>query len=300
MQHECRGQAMAEFVVMTAGCLLLLFVLVPVVAKLSDMSYKAQELARYTAWERTVWYNSSGAAETLPSQIDTKDGYLAIRSDAAIRQSAEQRLLPFEAQTQSFAATDIDKPTGQNRLWRWTHSGQSMVSAGSTADQASLVDAATPSTAYSVIDTYNEVMGTVNKVLKVISFGGGDDDFLQIAHPTHNFYKSGIDIPVPLARGQLGGKSLFGNLGNQLEVKASSAVLADGWVAQSEEHFKEKSDDFVLGTLIEDNPVWGVVKGLIGIFEPSFKDVNFAPIDTDPMPDKDVTCNTTTGFCYFK
>ena len=59
MQHECRGQAMAEFVVMTAGCLLLLFVLVPVVAKLSDMSYKAQELARYTAWERTVWYNSS-------------------------------------------------------------------------------------------------------------------------------------------------------------------------------------------------------------------------------------------------
>ena len=57
---------------------------------------------------------------------------------------------------------------------------------------------------------------------------------------------------------------------------------------------------FVLGTLIEDNPVWGVVKGLIGIFEPSFKDVNFAPIDTDPMPDKDVTCNTTTGFCYFK
>ncbi|MBD9482225.1 hypothetical protein IB229_04535 [Pseudomonas sp. PDM14] len=292
---------MAEFVVMTAGCLLLLFVLVPVVAKLSDMSYKAQELARYTAWERTVWYNSFGSSDTLPSQIDTKDGYLAIRSDAAILNSAEQRLLPYEATTRRFAATDIDQPTASNNLWRWTHSGQAMTTAGSAAASSGLLNSATPSTAYSVLDTYNDVMGTVNKVLKVISFGGGDDDFLQVAHPTQNFYKSTIDIPVPMAGGRLGGQPLLGDrFANQLNVKANSAVLADGWVAQSEGHFREKTDDFVLGTLIEDNPLWGVVRSLIGIFEPSFKDVNFAPVSTKPMPDGDVNCNTTTGFCYFK
>lgn len=301
MKRECLGQAMAEFVVMTAGCLLLLFVLVPVIAKLSDMSYKAQELARYTAWERTVWYNSFGASDTLPSQIDTKDGYLAIRSDTDIRNSAEQRLLPFEATTRSFAANDIDEPTATNNLWRWTHSGQAMTTAGSAAANAHLANTATPSLAYSILDTYNDVMGTVNKVLKVISFGQGDDDFLQIAHPTQNFYRSAINIPVPMAGGRLGDQSLFGErFANQLNVKANSAVLADGWVAQSEGHFREKTDDFVLGTLIEDNPLWGVVRSLIGIFEPSFKDVNFAPVNTAPMPDGEVNCNVTTGFCYFK
>lgn len=301
MERDCRGQAMAEFVVMTAGCLLLLFVLVPVVAKLSDMSYKAQELARYTAWERTVWYNSFGASDTLPSQIDTKDGYLAIRSDADILNSAEQRLMPFEATTRSFSATDIDQPTASNKLWRWTHSGQSMTAAGSAAANSSLKNEKTPSLAYDVLGVYNDVMGTVNKALKVISFGQGDDDFLQIAHPTHNFYKTAVDIPVPLTNGQFGGKPLLGDaFANQLNIRANSAVLADGWVAQSEEHFREKTDDFVLGTLIQENPLWGVVRSVIGIFEPSFKDVNFAPVNTKPMPDKEVNCNVTTGFCYFK
>ncbi|WP_156115024.1 hypothetical protein [Pseudomonas sp. ML96] len=302
MGQQCRGQAMAEFVVMTAGCLLLLFVLVPVVAKLSDMAYKSQELARYTAWERTVWYSPYGKEkEDLPSQIDTKDGYLATRSDAAIRNSAEQRLLPFEKTTRSFAATDIDTPTATNKLWRWTHSGQAMTSAGSTANGSSLASSATPSLSYSILDTYNGFMGGVAKAVSIFSFGHGDDDLLQIAHPTQNFYRSSVDIPVPLSKGQLGGKPLFGDTYiGQLDVRANSAVLADGWVAQSEEHFREKSDDFVLGTLVEDNPIWGVVKSLIGIFEPSFKDVNFAPINTEPMPDGDVNCNVTTGFCYFK
>jgi hypothetical protein len=298
----CRGQAMAEFVVMTAGCLLLLFVLVPVVAKLSDMAYKSQELARYTAWERTVWYNPYGAEkEDLPSQIDTQDGYLATRSDTAIRNTAEQRLLPFEATTRSFAASDIDTPTASNNLWRWTHSGKAMTTAGSAAANSSLTSAATPSLSYSIIGGYNDFMGGVAKVVNIFSFGKGDEDLLQIAHPTHNFYKSSVDIPVPLASGKLGGNSLFGDsyIG-QLDVRASSAVLADGWVAQSEGHFREKSDDFVLGTLVQDNPIWGVVQGLIGFFEPSFKDVNFAPINTDPMSDGEVNCNVTTGFCYFK
>lgn len=299
---RCRGQAMAEFVVMTAGCLLLLFVLVPVVAKLADMSYKAQELARYTAWERTVWYSPYGTEkDDLPSQIDTTNGYLAIRSDADIRNSAEQRLLPFEATSRALAASDIDQPTANNRLWRWTHSGQTMASAGSVAGNASLANTATPGLAYTIIDTYNDVMGGVAKVVSILSFGGGDGDLLQIAHPTQNFYRTAINIPVPMAGGQLGGNPLFGDqFASQLNVRAKSAVLADGWVAQSEGHFHEKTDDFVLGTMVEDNPVWGVLKTLIGFFEPSFNDVNFAPVNTDPMPDSEVTCNATTGFCYFK
>lgn len=303
--HACRGQAMAEFVVMTAGCLLLLFILVPVVGKFSDMAFKAQELARYTAWERTVWY-SPYASEKVdqPSQIDLVDGHLATRADLLIHNTAEQRLLPFEASPRSFAASDIDTPTASNQLWRWTHSGQPMTITGSTAEGARLGNSATPSLAYSIIDTYNDVMGKIaNKVGTILNFGLGgiDDDLLQIAHPTRNFYSTAIDIPVPLSGGQLGSKPLFGeDYARQLSVGARAAVLADGWVAQSEEHFREKTDDFVLGTLVEDLKVWRTVRGIIGIFEPSFKDVNFAPVNTDPMPEEEPTCNEQTGFCYYK
>lgn len=300
-----RGQAMAEFVVMTAGCVLLLFVLVPVVAKLSDMAYKAQEMARYTAWERTVWYGVAGNSDTHPSQIDTRDGHLAMRSDAAILNSAEHRLMSYTSEPRAFAPQDVTLPLDNesNRFWRWTHSGTSrpMSETGSMPESSSLANTRNTSFAYSILDTYNDVMGGIAKVVSIFSFGQGDDDFLQVAHPTHNFYRSNIEIPVAMAGGQLGGQPLFGeDFASQLEVKARSAVLADGWVAQSEGHFHNKTDDFVLGNMIESNPIWGVVRSLIGLFEPSFKDVNFAPVNTAPMPDGDVDCNVTTGFCYFK
>ncbi|MBA1185936.1 hypothetical protein [Stutzerimonas nitrititolerans] len=299
-----RGQAMAEFVVMTAGCLLLLFVLVPVVAKLSDMAYRAQEVARYTAWERTVWYSVAGNEETLPSQIDTQDGHLAMRSDSDILNSAEHRLMAFGQQPAAFTPHDIDlQSQPANRFWRWTHnsSGQAMAAPGSMPADSGLANARTPSFAYAVIDTYNDVMGVIAKVVSIFSFGRGDDDFLQIAHPTRNFYTTDIDIPVPLAGGALGSQPLFGErFPTQLNVGARSAVLADGWVAQSEGHFEEKANDFVLGSMIENNPIWGVVRSLLGFFEPSFKTVDFAPIDTEPMPDTEVDCNVATGFCYYK
>jgi hypothetical protein len=303
LPYRNRGQAMAEFVVMTAGCLLLLFVLVPVVAKLSDMSYKAQEMARYTAWERTVWYATGSSSDSQPSQI-ASDGHLAMRSDRAIFNSAERRVMSFTQHATALDPKDIDTLSGasNNQFWRWTHGkgGQGMSEPGSTADSSSLRNSRTPSIAYSVIDTYNNVMGKIAKVVSIFSFGQGDDDFLQVAHPIHNFYATSVDIPVPMAGSQLGSKPLFGDRFTQLNVKARSAVLADGWVAQSEEHFRNKADDFVMGNLIENNPIFDTVRSIIGIFEPSFKTLDFAPIDTAPMPDTDVDCNVTTGFCYYK
>jgi len=303
-KDRSRGQAMAEFVVMTAGCLLLLFVLVPVVAKLSDMAYKAQEVARYTAWERTVWYNTHGAGETKPSFDNSHDGHLALRSDIDIFNSAEHRLMSYSQQPVPFTPQDVSTQSQpSNRFWRWTHNsnGQAMAAPGAMPATSALAAQPTPSLAYAVIDTYNDVMGVVEKVLSVFNFGQRAPDFLQIAHPTRNFYTTNIDIPVPLAGGAIGSQPLFGErFPTQLNVGARAAVLADGWVAESEEHFRNKADDFVLGTMIENNPIWGVVRSLIGIFEPSFKTVDFAPINTDPMPDTEVDCNVATGFCYYK
>lgn len=295
------GQAMAEFVVMTAGCLLLMFVLIPLIAKLSDMSYKAQETARYSAWERTVWYKVNGNDRETPRQIDTRDGYLATRSDDDVINSAERRLLGFAQTPAALSPQDIDG-TASNNFWRWTHGapGNRMMAEGSMPSASQLGNAATPSLAYGIVDTYNDVMGGVARILSIFSFGGGDDDYLQIAHPTRNFYRAEVNIPVTMTGSQLGSQPLFGERPNQLNVGARSAVLADGWVAQSESHFGEKVDDFVLGTLIEENPIFDTVRTVIGIFEPSFNSLNLAPVNTDPLPDGEVNCNPNSGYCDFK
>jgi len=308
-----KGQAMAEFVVMTAGCLLLLFVLVPVVAKLSDMSYKAQEAARYTAWERTVWYKSPDKNdETLPTQWGegkTDAGYLASRSDEDVLNSAERRILGFTQTPELFTPQDIDTPNTENanRYWRWTHGsgGLSMNAPGAMAAGSTLASSKTPSFAYDVIDVYNSAMGGINKALSILSFGRPtDDDFLQIAHPTHNFYATAVNIPVPMAGSQLGGQPLLGDrFTNGLNVGARSAVLADGWVAQTADgegsHFDQKANDFVLGNLIAENPIFETVQSFIGIFEPSFKSLDLGYVNTDPVPDAGVKCNVTSGFCYY-
>lgn len=304
-----QGQAMTEFVVMTAGFLLILFVLVPVVAKLSDMSYKAQEAARYTAWERTVWYQRNGVeGETIPSQMNLEDGHMAMRSDEDILNTAERRILSFTQTPQVFDAQDIDPlvDARSNNFWRWTHGqgGKSMTDPGDMASASTINNNATPSIAYSIVDGYNSVMGVVADVLNVISFGQGDQDFMQIAHPTRNFYTTAVNIPVPMAESsQLGNQPLFGDRFTALNVGARSAVLADGWVAQTENgegsHFDEKVDDFVLGTLIDENPIFETVQSIIGFFEPSFKTLDLAPVDTAPINDSTPKCNVASGFCYF-
>lgn len=298
-----QGQAMVEMVVMTSGCLLLLFVLVPVIAKLCDMSYKAQEAARYTAWERTVWYSNSNQDNTLPNQIDLLDGYLARRSDEDLLNSAQRRIMSFQREPLELSAQDIDPASSAqgNNYWRWTHGsgGRAMTSSGAMAAQTQLSRQDTPSFAYDVIGVYNDVMGTVNKVLDVISFGQGDDDFLQIAHPTHNFYSAAVSIPVAMSNGQLGNQSLLPTALPQLNIRARSAVLADGWVAQSAGHFDEKANDFVLGNVIDQNPIFQTVQSLVGLIEPSFKNLDLGYVNTDPIPAAEPVCDTINGFCTF-
>ncbi|RRV38254.1 hypothetical protein EGJ86_12405 [Pseudomonas sp. o96-267] len=323
MPHRIGGQAMAEFVVMVAGCVLLMFVAVPVVGKLTDMAFKSQEMARYAAWERTVWYGTaedhlgqnsrdyspsqydrsqissiSPADRSLYAQLDTVEG-LPTRSNEDIFNSAEKRLLTYEQKARLFSDDDISAAgnADTNRFWRWT-SGESraMTLPGASAEGSSMSNSAPASLANTLVGGYNSLMNPIAKVVNILSFGQGDEDLLQIAHPRRNLYSSDVRIPVSLAGSTLGNKPLVGDA--PLSVNARAAILADAWVAQDELHMREKSDDFVLGTGLEDNPLWDGIKTAVSIMEPSFKHIDLAPVNTAPIPDSDVKCNPRTGFCY--
>lgn len=321
--HRARGQAMAEFVVMVAGCVMLMFVAVPVIGKLTDMSFKSQEMARYAAWERTVWYGTpndyigqskgdhspsqydrdqifslSPSDRSLYQRLDTVEG-LPTRSNEDIFHSAENRLLTYRQQAQSFTNEDIEAPGNGmiNRFWRWTSgNSQPMLETGASAAGSSMSNSAPSSVANTLMNGYNALMSPITKAVDILSFGAGDEDLLQIAHPRRNLYSSDIRIPVSLTGSTLGSTPLIGDA--PLSVNARSAILADAWVAQDELHMREKSDDFVLGTALEDNPLWDGIKTAVSFMEPSFRHIDLAPVNTDPIPDADVKCNPRSGFCY--
>lgn len=290
------GQAMTEFVVMTSGVLLVLFLIVPGLAKLLDMSFQTQVMARYVAWERTVWYdNGDQPGET------TEPGYdIAIRSDAAISGTAEKRLLTFSSVPQALSASDVSGiATGEKHaLWRWSN-GQQMLSGGGLTG-GSLNPQETPSFAYDVLEVYNDGMDLLMTPLTMLKIQN-DDDFLQVAHPQDNYFTPNVTASVNLGNGGLEMVDGRGFLGPEylpagLTMRANSAVLADGWNAQGDHHFKERVDDFAIGTMM-DNAVVNAAIDVIGLFEPSFNDVDFGYVGIEPLPDADVDCDF--GFCYF-
>ena len=285
--RRCSGQAMTEFVVMTSGVLLILFLVVPTLAKLLDMSFQTQQMARYAAWERTVWYdNGDQPGET------TEPGYdVAVRSDAAIDGSAQRRLLSFSASPEELAASDVSGlPVGtRHALWRWSN-GEQMLGAGGLAG-GSLNPEETPSFAYDVLEVYNDGMSLLMTPLTMLRIQD-DADFLQVAHPQDNYFTPSVSTRVDLSKVGLESSAVPANL----TITANSAILADGWNAQGEHHFQERVDDFAIGTMM-DNAVINAVIDFIGIFEPSFADVDFGYVGTDPIPDAETKCDF--GFCYF-
>ena len=103
-----------------------------------------------------------------------------------------------------------------------------------------------------------------------------------------------------MAGSRLGSQPLFGGtLDKQLNIRAQSAVLADGWNAQGDAPFTDRADDFAVGTMLS-NPLIEAIISTIGIFEPSFKDVEFDYVGIEPIPDKPAKCTSSTGFCYFE
>ncbi|WJN61008.1 hypothetical protein [Pseudomonas sp. SO81] len=287
---------MAEFVVMTAGVLLILFLVVPTLGKLLDMSFQTQQLGRYATWERTVWFdNGDQPGET------TEPGYdVAVRSDAAISASGEKRLLSFASAPEPLASSDVSgiAAGSQHALWRWSN-GASMLGDGGV-DNGSLNPHKTESVAYDVLGLYNTGMEALISPLTMLKLQD-DENFLQVAHPQENYFKPSISANVNLGNAGLEARTGAGFLGPEflpggLTMTANGAILADGWNAQGEHHFKERVDDFAIGTMM-DNAVINTVIDFIGIFEPSFADVDFGYVGTEPIPDADVQCDL--GFCYF-
>jgi len=117
-----RGAALVEFIVIAIFVLVPMYLATQAIGKLGDVRASAQNAARYSAWERTVWYDDTGslyAKKNSPNQ----------KSAAAIRQEAVVRV--FNERKSGFKYSANDKTSaglanGTDPMWRDT-AGKALV-----------------------------------------------------------------------------------------------------------------------------------------------------------------------------
>ncbi len=308
--HRQQGQAMTEFVVTVSYIFLGLFVLIPIFGKLMDMQYQTQQAARYVAWERTVWFDQGKAPDESVISTDYWES-VATRNDDDVMASMENRFF-YGVQPGILKPITGDDLSGENGdispVWNYVQSKKTMYGGTTLSldDDGSLDGNDTPSFAYDVIGVINDglqvITDPINSLLGAI--GGENDDFLNFAYETKNYYSPVLSTQVNLTNSQGGGSGVWdrqtdGSMGSGIEdaifssgwdgtIKARAAVLADGWNTQSLEHYQERADDLVPSTVF-DNALFDAVITVASFLEggPSNSAIGkleFGAVGIEPMP----------------
>lgn len=84
-----RGQALVEFLVAAMFFLVPLFLAISALGKFLDVQHSAEMASRYGAWERTVWYDSTGTAFDGINQPNAKSA-TEIHNETAARMLSDR------------------------------------------------------------------------------------------------------------------------------------------------------------------------------------------------------------------
>ncbi|MDO3380680.1 hypothetical protein [Gilvimarinus algae] len=319
-----RGQAMTEFVVSVGFIFLVLFVVVPTFGKIIDIKLQNQQAARYVAWERTVWlrdmnaWNSTGNNNTEDFVISADEfESIALRGDDALVNTVNNRFFSGNgaAAIKPILSSDVDAGGGDTSpLWTYHQSGQTMfegVEVLNTNEQD------TPSVAYDVLDILETGLDAITTPIEFMlnAIGGDNPDLLQLDYNLNGYFSPTVRTSLNAGNAKGGGGGVWdrdsSGWGGGIEdaifqnwdgrFTANSAILADGWNAQSVGYYADRVDNFVPSTVF-DNALFDVLKTAASILEAgpdnsAIYRLDFGDIGVEPMPQGDPTCDD--GHCYF-
>ena len=329
------GQAMTEFSVTVAFVFLPIFVFVPTFGKFMDLQFQNLMASRYIAWERTVWFDQT-SDDNRDDFVISSDKFesVAVRSDSAIMDSAENRFFYNHGRSIPvlLSQDDINNPVGQtSAMWRYMQSGQSMYG-GSSLRSFDAED--TPSIAYDIGNVLATSIERLTVPIDVLLGAIGNDNEDMFGFPlvtSKNYYTPILSTRLNVSNAHGGGTSVWERKGGSTEFTpgiesaffkrdgmpdwntftSRSAILADGWNAQSIQHYKDRADDYVPSTLFQ-NDVFDTIIDIASIWEDPDGDgvdesaigkLGFGEVGVEPMPAVDgqpasVGCND--GFCSFE
>jgi len=289
------GQALAEFNVAAVFVLVPVFLVIPLVAKYIDVRHTAVQSARYTAWERTVWFEPS----TTPKASDAP-----FRSQAQIERAADARILGMGGRpvTQNDWGRDITD--GElNPYWKDPAANPLVSVAANSAMADQLNEQEVPSRAYVVFDGLQRLEDMVNEGTNyVANIFGVTAPRMDLVGKYHfeGFYRTETRIPVNnvprvASFGQGGG--VFENL--NLVMQGQAALIADGWAASDRSQFAAWTDDYVPTRALRAG--FEPIQRVISIMHPEVSPGNLEMgyIDTNAVPTSDIAPECPNGICNY-
>ncbi|MGJ8670707.1 MAG: hypothetical protein ACSHXK_14550 [Oceanococcus sp.] len=323
------GQAMTEFVVSVAFVFMVLFVIVPMFGKVQDLQFQNLQASRYVAWERTVWFdkvdlNNDNQDDFVISSDEFES--VATRSDGELMESLRSRFFRGHGRPALKQITEDDTSVARadvSPIWTYVQSKQSMYG-GTELVQGTLAEQDTPSIAYDALRFVDKALSVVQNPLSdfLNVIGNDNEDFLSL----EGFDKAGYFSPViktqlDIRNSKGSGSGVWdreadGEWGSGIEdaifqnwdgtLTARSAILAQGWNTQSEEHYQDRSDDLVLSSVF-DNVIFDTVIEIAALLEggrdnSAVGQLDFGAVGIEPMPAVDgqpleVACDG--GYCDF-
>lgn len=226
-----QGQALVETSVAVAFVVIPLLVLLPFMSKLTGLQHKTDQAAHYSAWERTVWYNSA------PSRMPNVSGvYAARRTQTDIARQIPWRL---------YQRDNNPLFTSANKNWSWKNNIHPLLrfQSGSRGQlnplQANEYDGAKDKEELARFNHSNQgstlpgdlgrAAGTISSLLSFTGFSLERDQYYRTQVQTR---LEQLDLQP------------FDELA--LTVRANAAILATGWNAAGPHHVKNRAERLVL------------------------------------------------------
>lgn len=220
-----RGQAMTEFILYGSFIFVPMFLLLPALAKYTELQQKTEEASRYAAWERTVW-SDAGASWNEGEHHKT---------DGQIQDELTNRI--FGHPLQGFNAS-----TGQHPFWK-DKDGQPIVN----------------SVALNKLEEYNEPtarMSAFGGVEQVAYLGGGVYGAARgltlgslkpygLGLGSRNYVEANVQVIADnITAAYVPGPAEF-------TIEASAAIFSNSWAANTRRAFNNRIDNIVANEVVQ-------------------------------------------------
>ncbi len=285
------GQAMTEMLVASAFVVVPLFLIIPTVGKYIDMKHAAVDSARYTAWERTVHFNSA----TLGNQPSGFDGFASgnfpIKSDETLAKEAQLRIFT-DAETPIQSSTNV----GRN-LWTY-YDGSPIYSPGLTERPGINSNQNTPDKTFGIARTAVSIVGdVVSFITGIIPFSSSQFDAINMRGGTATSMAMSVEETpqfLTVLGDNSGNRTPLIDIGANFKMHAKAGVLSQTWSAGGGEHLQSQAQALaptkLIGDLFNSFSLPGIGSGqnviALALLTPEFSDKNlvFGQMDIDALP----------------
>lgn len=273
-----RGQALIEFTIAAAALLVPLFFLIAYVAKYHDMQSATIQAARYSAWERTVYFGGEAWDCDYDEKTHRSKGQpgnakwacgTAWKSDADIKNEVGRRF---------FAGSGADLDDGQyDEKPFWSDlAGASLLQSYNQVSSTRQ----TPGGANKVLDIlFNDILGEVQKIFTAAPAVALDMQSLYTSTVTFNPENTWAVSRV------FGTNSALGAL------KEKNVLVANGWSANGSAFVAAQIQPYTPVNFVNNGYFktgWDAFKSLAGKLFPEFETLDFTavldPANVDKVP----------------